>query len=148
MQPMNQNSGDDGAVGVPAAGGPGPAVAPPRPRAAAQVARRAAVAEALPPPARHAVVEGDEAGERLAAAQASSAGRPAPSVAEARRLHSLEQGAENGEGTALLERGRTAEEDGKPQVAKIYYQMAVKRASGDLKEQAQSRLDAVQTKHD
>ena len=43
MQPMNQNSGDDGAVGVPAArAGAGGLL--PRPRAAAQVARPAAVA--------------------------------------------------------------------------------------------------------
>ena len=42
-----------------------------------------------------------------------------------------------------MERGRTAEEEGKPGVAKIDYQMVVKRASGDLKAQAQQRLDAL-----
>ena len=40
-------------------------------------------------------------------------------------------------------RGQQAEADGKPSVAKIYYQMAARRASGDLKQQALARLDAV-----
>ncbi|MEI8375467.1 MAG: hypothetical protein WCJ35_21820 [Planctomycetota bacterium] len=40
-------------------------------------------------------------------------------------------------------RGQQAEADGKPNVAKIYYQMAVRRAAGHLKQQAQARLDVV-----
>jgi hypothetical protein len=40
-------------------------------------------------------------------------------------------------------RGQQAEADGKPNVAKIYYQMAARRASGDFKQQVQARLDVV-----
>lgn len=81
--------------------------------------------------------------QRLARARASSAGRPAPSLAEARRLHELEQAAANGEARVFFERGLTAEEDGKPRVARIYYEMAAKRAHGPLREQIRSRLAAL-----
>jgi hypothetical protein len=40
-------------------------------------------------------------------------------------------------------RGQQAEADGKPSVARIYYQMAVRRSSGDFKQQVQARLDAL-----
>ena len=40
-------------------------------------------------------------------------------------------------------RGQQAEADGKPNVAKIYYQMAARRANGELKQQVLARLDAV-----
>ena len=80
---------------------------------------------------------------RLPAAQASSAGRAAPSVAEARRMHDEEKASGDEELQALMERARAAEDDGKPGVAKIYYQMVARRASGDLKQQALTRLDAI-----
>jgi hypothetical protein len=80
---------------------------------------------------------------RLAAARESSAGRAAPSVAEARRMYAAEQAAGSQEVLALMERARAAEEDGKPNVAKLYYQMVIRRASGELKQQAQDRLDAI-----
>ncbi|MGO8688451.1 MAG: hypothetical protein ACLQLG_02370 [Thermoguttaceae bacterium] len=86
-----------------------------------------------------------QAARRLFAAQESSAGRAAPSVAEARRFHELEQAAGAADLNVLMERARTAEEEGKPGVAKIYYQMVVKRASGDLKSQARDRLEALRT---
>jgi len=44
---------------------------------------------------------------------------------------------------SFFARGQQAEADGKPNVAKIYYQMAARRATGDLKQQVQARLDAV-----
>jgi len=47
------------------------------------------------------------------------------------------------EADSFFARGQKAEADGKPAVAKIYYQMAARRATGDLKQQVQSRLDAV-----
>lgn len=81
--------------------------------------------------------------QRLAAAEESSAGRPAPSVAEARRMREAEQIAQQKEVQALWIRGRTAEEDGKPGVAKIYYQMVANRASGDMQRRAIERLDAL-----
>ena len=87
---------------------------------------------------------GEAAGQRLDAAQASTAGRPALSVAEAKRLHQQEQGAANGEMAALMERARALEEDGQPNVAKIYYQRIAKHASGDLQQQARARLYELQ----
>ena len=47
------------------------------------------------------------------------------------------------EADGFFARAKQAEADGKPHVAKIYYQMAVRRASGELKQQAQARLDAI-----
>jgi len=40
-------------------------------------------------------------------------------------------------------RGQQAEAAGKGKIAKIYYQKALRRATGDLKQQVQARLDAV-----
>jgi hypothetical protein len=47
------------------------------------------------------------------------------------------------EAEAFFERGRQAETDGKPAVARIYYQMVARRAAGDLKQQALARLEAI-----
>ena len=41
---------------------------------------------------------------------------------------------------ALMERARSLEEDGKPAVAKIYYQMAARRATGELHATITDRL--------
>lgn len=117
--------------------------APPRPNRT-KPKKADAEAEAAVPAAAAAPAAG-RPDAKLAAAQASSAGRAAPSVAEARRMHEAQQKTDNGEVLALMERARTAEEAGKPNVAKIYYKMAVQRASGDLKQQAQDRLDALTT---
>ena len=87
---------------------------------------------------------GEAAGQRLNAAQESTAGRPALSVAEAKRLHQQEQAAANGEMAALMERARALEEDGQPNVAKIYYQRIAKHATGELQEQARTRLYELQ----
>jgi hypothetical protein len=84
------------------------------------------------------------AADRLSAAQESSAGRPAVSVAEAKRLHEQELAQGNGEMEALMERARALEEDGKPNVAKIYYQRVAKHASGELQQQARTRLYELQ----
>ena len=64
----------------------------------------------------------------LAAEQANRAARQATRADEA---------------DSFFARGQQAEADGKPAVAKIYYQMAARRATGDLKQQAQARLDAL-----
>jgi hypothetical protein len=87
---------------------------------------------------------GAAAQERLNGAQESTAGRPALSVAEAKRLHQQEQAAANGELAALMERARALEDDGKPNVAKIYYQQVARRATGDLQQQARTRLYELQ----
>jgi hypothetical protein len=80
----------------------------------------------------------------LNAAQESTAGQPALSVAEARRLHQQEQAAADGEMAALMERARALEEDGKPNVAKIYYQRIARHGSGELQRQAAARLYELQ----
>jgi hypothetical protein len=86
----------------------------------------------------------DEPSRKLAAARASSAGRPAPSVAEARRLRAAEQAAKNEEALKYIELGRNAEAKGKPNVARVYYQNAARRASGPLREQVLSRIQALE----
>jgi len=93
---------------------------------------------AAPTPAEAAV-------ERLNAAQESTAGRPALSVAEARRLHQQEQAAVDGKMAALMVRARALEEDGQANVAKIYYQRIAKQATGDLQQQARARLSELQS---
>lgn len=73
--------------------------------------------------------------------QASSAGRAAPSVAEAIRLRAAEEASQDGQALKYMELARSAEEAGKPSVAKLYYQMAARRASGELKTQILARLN-------
>ena len=51
--------------------------------------------------------------------------------------------ARSAEADDYFARGQQAEADGKMAVAKIYYQMAARRATGDLKQQVLARLDAV-----
>jgi hypothetical protein len=48
------------------------------------------------------------------------------------------------EAERYFEHARQAEADGKPSVARIYYQMVARRASGDLKTQALARLEMIQ----
>lgn len=79
----------------------------------------------------------------LGAAQQSSAGRAVPSVAEAARMHQIEQAAEQEKAQALFERGLAAEQSGKLGVARIYYHSAAQRASGQLREEALRRLAAL-----
>ena len=87
----------------------------------------------------------DPSARKVAAARSSSAGRPAVSVDEARRLYAQEQLEQKREVLAYLERARGAEETGKANVARIYYQMAYRRASGELRDQIQTRLKALET---
>ncbi len=89
---------------------------------------------------------GEAAGQRLNAAQESTAGRPALSVTEAKRLHQQELDSANGEMAALMERARALEEDGQPNVAKVYYQRIAKHATGELQQQARTRLYDLQGK--
>lgn len=86
----------------------------------------------------------DAASQKLAAAQSSLAGRPAMSVAEARRLHQAEQADERDEVLNYVRRAKAAEAAGKPNVAKIYYQMAVRRASTPLRQQIRARLSVLE----
>ncbi len=68
--------------------------------------------------------------------QTSSAERPSMSVAEARRLHAAEAAEQDIQARQFLQRGRHAQEDGKLDLARTYYRMAVRRASPDLRQEA------------
>ena len=62
-------------------------------------------------------------------------------AAEARRL--AMQRIRASKADSFYRRARQAEADGKRSVARIYYQMAARRASGELKSQIWSRLAAI-----
>ncbi|MBN2475370.1 MAG: hypothetical protein JXB62_12230 [Pirellulales bacterium] len=64
-----------------------------------------------------------------------------PAEARAHRLQQRE--ARNQEAASLFERGQKAEAGGKANVAKIYYQMAARKASGQLEAQILARLQAI-----
>jgi hypothetical protein len=81
----------------------------------------------------------------LAAAQESSAGRAAPSVAQARRIRQAEQQASRDEALLDFQRGQNAEQEGSLGAARVYYQMAARKAEGPLRQQIQERLDAIKT---
>ena len=87
----------------------------------------------------------DEAASRLVHAHASSAGRAAPSVEEARRLHEAEkqQSGHDEEIDEYLARAENAASQGKPAVARQYYRLALQRASADQRGVIQSKLDAL-----
>ncbi len=70
----------------------------------------------------------------------SSAETPAPSVAEAARLYRQEQIARQQEGLRWLREAERALQEGKQGVAKVYYQMAIRKLEGPLKDEALSRL--------
>ncbi|HUT92339.1 MAG TPA: hypothetical protein VMY37_22785 [Thermoguttaceae bacterium] len=86
---------------------------------------------------------GDVWPARLDAATQGSAGPMAKSLAELRAEHEREQQARQGEAAKWLQRGRQAESAGKANVARVYYQMAARRATGPLKDQVAARLDTV-----
>ncbi len=83
---------------------------------------------------------------QLASSRASSAGHGDLSVAEIRARKAARDEAkdagENEELLALIERARGAEARGKSGVAKIYYQQAARRATGEKK---QELLDKIQS---
>jgi hypothetical protein len=81
--------------------------------------------------------------QRLDAATQGSAGPMAMSLAELRAEHQREQAARHEEALKWFERGRTAETSGKANVARVYYQMAARRASDDLQGQIAARLAAL-----
>ncbi len=83
------------------------------------------------------------AGGRLDASQQSSAGRPAMGVAEARRMHQAEATQQDGDARRFMERGRLAQIDGKPSLARTYYRMAVNRASPSLRQEVLKHLASL-----
>ncbi len=68
---------------------------------------------------------------------------PVSDVAVEQANRANRQAARAEEADGFFARGQQAEAEGKPNVAKIYYQMALRRAAGDLKQAVQARLDVV-----
>jgi hypothetical protein len=68
---------------------------------------------------------------------------PASNVAAEEADRDARRATRSSEADNYFARGQQAEADGKLSVAKVYYQMAVRRASGDIKQQVQARLDSL-----
>ena len=73
----------------------------------------------------------------------STGARPAPSVDDVRQRRMAAEQTRASEALVFFERGQKAEAAGKPNVAKIYYQMVTRRATGSLKERSVARLEAI-----
>lgn len=102
---------------------------------AARQAREAGAVASLPP---------RPAGAGSSWAVAKPAGdQPVRGVAEVKAQRAAEQATKLSEANDYFQRGQKAESDGKKGVAKVYYQMAARRATGQLKDQVLARLDAV-----
>jgi hypothetical protein len=97
--------------------------------------------EALPPPRAPDPIVRDLAIAAGGKSQASTASRPAASVAEIQAQHAAKNAAGQQEAARHLAEGRRAESEGKTGVARIYYQRGLKRATGELRKQLQTRLD-------
>ena len=79
----------------------------------------------------------------FADAQASSVARGVPSVREAKELRAAEETAKNEEARVWFEKGISAAEAGNPGAARVYYRMAARRATGDLKREILERLECL-----
>lgn len=82
---------------------------------------------------------------RPAGRSASSSAESAPtgSLAEARRQRAADVDAEQKQVLDYMTQAERANARGKPQVAKVLYQMAERRASGELKAKARQKLAAL-----
>jgi len=80
---------------------------------------------------------------RLAAAQPDSTGRPAPGPVDIQARLARKEQTRRAEAVNFFQRGRKAEAEGKANVARIYYQMAARRAEADLKDQILARLAMI-----
>jgi hypothetical protein len=67
----------------------------------------------------------------------------AAGLADAQARRSAQATARTDEARDFFERAQKAEAAGKSSVAKIYYQMAARRATGELKDQAVAKLEAL-----
>lgn len=72
-----------------------------------------------------------------------SANGGAPSVAAIRRHNAMASREKNGEISRLLAKAESLEAQGKKSVAKIYFQMALRRAKGEMKQQIAQRIQAL-----
>jgi hypothetical protein len=67
------------------------------------------------------------------------------SVAEIERRHGLPDPVANREATALVEKAQLAQATGKPRVAALYYKLALKRATGPLKDEIEQAARGLRT---
>jgi hypothetical protein len=79
------------------------------------------------------------------AQQPVPAGPAAMSVAELRTMHRREEEETAQKALEFFERGKKAETAGKLNVARIYYQMAARRAADPLKSQIAARLELIES---
>jgi hypothetical protein len=70
---------------------------------------------------------------------------PIGSLEEIRRRNEAAERARQTEALALLEKGRKAADEGKPGVARIYFNMAARRAEGALADEIAGHLAALQS---
>jgi len=96
--------------------------------------------------AEAAAKRGNSAAGLAGAAGEGSRGEAFESVAVIREQNIAAAAQNVREAAAYLAKARQAEAEGKLSVAKIYYQMVVRRDAGSLKEQAQGRLAAIGVK--
>jgi hypothetical protein len=69
---------------------------------------------------------------------------PAEDAAQAEARRVAHENIRSDEAERFFAQARQAEADGKLNVARIYYQMAARRATGELKEQALARIEKIQ----
>ncbi len=105
--------------------------------AAAGRGRGAGVDTAL---ARKAAFLSNNLARRELGEPAGDAGKKALSVEEIQRRNELAKATRKSEAAEYLAKGQRAEADGKLGVAKVYYQMAARRAEGELRDQIAARL--------
>ena len=86
--------------------------------------------------------------KHVAVAAPPTAASPLPgSVAAIRADNAAAAEQRNSEAAEFFAKAAAAEAEGKPAVAKIYYQMVVRRDAGELKQRAQVRLAAISKPH-
>lgn len=90
-----------------------------------------------------AAASADPAAGRLARSQRSTAGRVSSSVLAAEAAIAREQAAEQAEARKWFRRGQDAAAEGKPRVAKIYFEMAARRASDELQQAIRAEIAAL-----
>jgi len=82
----------------------------------------------------------DVRGERSQWASSPPPAVPMPDVAEEQRRREAQAETRSSEAEAFFLRGQEAEASGKANVARIYYQMAARRATGELQKEVLARL--------
>lgn len=103
----------------------------------------AATKTTLPKTIRPIAQDDDALTKRLDSTRASTAGRGAASLEEIRAAQLSRQNGQQREAASDFERGQQAENSGKPAVAKMFYEMAARKASGQLKDSAVARASAL-----